>query len=180
MRQDYCLTMRRGFETSQVRKNVPILSKIPNWLARRMTPVAKTALGVQGVRKASPTQQCELIFRSQDCYRQVENIKQARTSSQNGHAEKPKPSLFSDILDSNLPPQEKETQRIADEAFVVIIAGSESTARTISVMVYHTLANPDILQRLRAELDEAIPNANAETPLTTVEALPYLMSKTNH
>ncbi|KAF2096018.1 cytochrome P450 [Rhizodiscina lignyota] len=78
------------------------------------------------------------------------------------------------MLDSRLPESEKETQRIADEALILVIAGTESTSRTLSTAIYHILTQPAILSNLRDELDKAIPDSNAEIPVAKAELLPYL------
>ena len=39
---------------------------------------------------------------------------------------------------------------------------------------FHLLANPSILQKLKAELEAAIPDPTVATPLPILEALPYL------
>lgn len=57
-----------------------------------------------------------------------------------------------------LPEKEKETKRLADEAMVLLIAGSETTASTLVALVYHLLADRALLGRLRAELATALPD----------------------
>ncbi|KAL7917142.1 cytochrome P450 [Trichoderma austrokoningii] len=80
---------------------------------------------------------------------------------------------FKDALD-RLPKEEIETQRLADEALVLITAGSETTSRALATIIYHVLKNPDIHIKLRQELDVAIPDAKIEVPYSKLEALPYL------
>ncbi|CAL8578962.1 hypothetical protein XPA_004726 [Xanthoria parietina] len=87
----------------------------------------------------------------------------------------PKPGLFSTILQSNLSPQDRTAERIAREAMSLLIAGSETTAFTMSTITYHVLANPTTLVKLRAALRQAIPDPNAlPLPLGQLEAIPYL------
>ncbi|KAH8128126.1 cytochrome P450 [Trichoderma asperelloides] len=83
---------------------------------------------------------------------------------------------FKDVLPYSrlLPEEEIETQRLADEALVLITAGSETTSRALATIIYHVLRNPHILSNLRQELDAAIPDANMEVPYLALEALPYL------
>ncbi|KAL6884430.1 cytochrome P450 [Trichoderma evansii] len=70
--------------------------------------------------------------------------------------------------------EEIETQRLADEALVLITAGSETTSRALATIIYHVLKNPHIHANLQQELDTAIPDTNMEVPYSTLEALPYL------
>lgn len=71
--------------------------------------------------------------------------------------------------------EEIETQRLADEALVLITAGSETTSRALATIIYHVLENPDICIKLQQELDAALPDANMEASYSTLEALPYLV-----
>lgn len=84
-------------------------------------------------------------------------------------------NLFTEALD-RLPKEETETQRLADEALVLITAGSETTSRALATIIYHVLENPDICTKLQQELDIAIPDATMEVSYSTLEALPYLVS----
>lgn len=88
------------------------------------------------------------------------------------------PTIFHSILDSELPPQEKSIARLADEAQMFIMAGSTSTSRTLDVIVFWLLSQPETLQKLKDELKAAIPNPNdvGHMPLSALEALPYLRS----
>ncbi|KAM0253654.1 hypothetical protein ACHAQJ_007166 [Trichoderma viride] len=83
-------------------------------------------------------------------------------------------NLFTEALD-RLPEEEKETQRLADEALVVITAGSETTSRALATMIYHVLENPRIHSKLLQELDAVIPDAGRETSYAALEVQPYLV-----
>jgi hypothetical protein len=83
-------------------------------------------------------------------------------------------NLFTEALD-RLPKEEIETQRLADEALVLITAGSETTSRALATLIYHVLENPNILTNLQQELDAAIPDANTEVSYSRLEVLPYLV-----
>ncbi|EHK97593.1 putative Trichodiene oxygenase [Glarea lozoyensis 74030] len=49
------------------------------------------------------------------------------------------------------------------------MAGTESTAKSISIAHYHLLANPEIMTKLRTEL-----SANPNASLTDLDQIPYL------
>lgn len=83
-------------------------------------------------------------------------------------------NLFTEALD-RLPKEEIDTQRLADEALVLITAGSETTSRALTTIIYHVLENPEICTILQRELDAAMPDANMEVSYSTLEALPYLV-----
>lgn len=117
-----------------------------------------------------------LTFRVQRVQAEVQQIKDAHQTQSPSSSKKQ--TMFSDVLDSKLPESEKTNPRVADEAVIVVVAGTESTSRTFSTGVYHLLANKDQLSKLQSELDEAIPDSNAEIPLAKAESLPYLVRHT--
>ncbi|KAI9719177.1 MAG: hypothetical protein M1828_006270 [Chrysothrix sp. TS-e1954] len=85
-------------------------------------------------------------------------------------------SLFHALLDSNLPDDEKRPRRMAHEGFEILLAGSDTTARTMGIAVYHLLANRSVAARLREELLTVMPNPDDFVELRTLEALPWLSS----
>lgn len=64
--------------------------------------------------------------------------------------------------------------RLGDEAQLMIGAGLETTAWALTTTSYHIINNPPILKKLRAELEEAIPDPAAQPDLVYLERLPYL------
>jgi cytochrome P450 len=75
---------------------------------------------------------------------------------------------------SDIPEAEKATLRLTDEAMVILFAGSETTASTLAVIVYHLLSDRVMLQRLKVELEAAIPDANHLPDASKLERLPFL------
>lgn len=84
-------------------------------------------------------------------------------------------TIFDDILDSKLPEHELATERLWKEAQVIVIAGTETTAWTLSVITYYLLENPAIMQRLRNTLDEAIPDPAVPVGIRELEQIPLLV-----
>ncbi|GFN16855.1 cytochrome P450 [Aspergillus tubingensis] len=78
-------------------------------------------------------------------------------------------TIFQEILDSRLPPHEKALGRLAQEGGTVVGAGTVTTAWAITVAVFHLLAQPRILRKLKDELD----STDADD-LLGLERLPYL------
>ena len=82
-----------------------------------------------------------------------------------------KESVYSSVLDSPaLPPPEKALIRLEQEGALLVLAGTESPAKSLNIIFYHLLADPSILSKLRIELDEA----PTSTSWTKLEQLPYL------
>lgn len=84
-------------------------------------------------------------------------------------------TIFDEILNSNLSDHEKRPERLLEESQNIAIAGTETTAWTLSVLTFHLLSNPDKLKKLRSELEKAIPDVGALLPpIKDLEQLPYL------
>ena len=79
--------------------------------------------------------------------------------------------MYSSVLDSPaLPPAEKALLRLEQEGALLVLAGTESPAKSLNIILYHLLANPLILSKLRTELSEVPTSAS----WTKLEQLPYL------
>ncbi len=74
-----------------------------------------------------------------------------------------------------MPEHEKSTARLREEAYVLVVAGTESTAGTLAAITYQLLSNPEILGKLKAELEIAMPDPNELPVSSKLEGLPYLV-----
>ncbi|KAF2733668.1 cytochrome P450 [Polyplosphaeria fusca] len=88
--------------------------------------------------------------------------------------QKTRDSVFHTILASNLPASDKDYKRMAQESFSILSASGDTIARSMTAAIYRLHANPSTLQRLKAELMQAIPNPRGDYDLAELEALPYL------
>jgi cytochrome P450 len=103
-----------------------------------------------------------------DCAIQVKAIKK-------GHNEKSQTTIFHHLMESkDIPDSEKGSDRLVQEAQVVVSAGTETTAWAMSVLTFHLLSNPEILGKLKKELGLAITNPSDLPSLASLENLPYL------
>lgn len=82
-------------------------------------------------------------------------------------------TIFQEILESKLPPEDKTQARLADEAQIVVGGGVETTAFALSIASFHIINTPRIYERLHRELVTAFPNG-ADLDLIKLESLPYL------
>jgi hypothetical protein len=89
------------------------------------------------------------------------------------------PTLFHEILDSKLPPQEKTAKRLGQELHAVVGAGTETTSGTLTTIMYHLLCHPDKLRQLKAEIGELKRDADDQLRLKDLEQLPYLVSSSS-
>ena len=84
-------------------------------------------------------------------------------------------AIFESILSSpGLPAREKDLKRLTDEGAILLIAGSETPAKVLSLILFHLISNPRTLQRLRTELDGATASSANPLGLTQLEQLPYM------
>lgn len=103
----------------------------------------------------------------QNLMAQIEEIRRAKELPEGK-------TIFHDIMRSEIPESEKETKRLADEAMVIVIAGSETTASTLAAIVYHLLADKQLLARLKTELATVMPNPNELPVADKLDKLPFL------
>ncbi|KAF4302147.1 cytochrome p450 [Botryosphaeria dothidea] len=118
-------------------------------------------------------------FRS-DIRRHVRGLKQDIAQGTSKPTEESRATVFTEILTSNMPESEKDTERISREAQAMVQAGIETVSWSLTTNLVYLLSTPHALSRLRAELLAAIPDDASCTgpaslpPWTTLEQLPYL------
>ncbi|TVY90608.1 Cyrochrome P450 monooxygenase, partial [Lachnellula willkommii] len=83
-------------------------------------------------------------------------------------------TIFQSLLDSNLPPEDKTVERLRQEGQLLLGAGSDTVANTLSITTFHLVDNPEKMLKLARELEKAMPDPNEPAELTLVEQLPYL------
>ncbi|TGO21288.1 hypothetical protein BPAE_0228g00020 [Botrytis paeoniae] len=82
-----------------------------------------------------------------------------------------KESVYDSVLDNtSLPESEKSLPRLQNEGALLVLAGTESRTKTLSIVFYHLISNPPILAKLRKELKSLPDNVT----WTQLEQLPYL------
>lgn len=108
----------------------------------------------------------------------ADQVKQIFSSRQRGltDMEKKSSTVFSALLESDLPPEELSLVRLQHEAISITGAGIETTMRALSVTCFHLLANPAVLQQLRAELDQKMPDPGVIASYDELAQLPFLSS----
>ena len=102
---------------------------------------------------------------------QIETVRDGKdtTVAQSGHK-----TILHDLIASDLPEQEKSRNRLRDEAFSLVTAGSETTAYSLKCTSYHIQANPTVHQKLFDELKTVMPRRTDVPLLADLEKLPYL------
>lgn len=62
----------------------------------------------------------------------------------------------------------------------MIVAGSESTSRTMMLATYYLLTTPSAMENLKKELLEAMPDPSVVPPVKVLESLPWLVYISAH
>ncbi|KAI0179115.1 cytochrome P450 [Hypoxylon sp. FL1284] len=83
-------------------------------------------------------------------------------------------TIFHEIIRSDIPESEKKTERLTDEAMVMVVAGSETTALTLAAILYHLLSDRELFGRLRAELETVMPDRYGLPVASKLDGLPLL------
>ncbi|CRG92056.1 Sterol 26-hydroxylase, mitochondrial [Talaromyces islandicus] len=151
-----------------------------------IVPKVMNALPQAWVEKLDPLY--ALIFRMQNDFgRQIRQMKATLSSTLSpakGGKDVDDTSLtvITELLQSNLPNEQKADRRVQDEVQLIVGAGVSTTGWTLSVGTYYLVANPRVLACLCKELDNAIPASNSASVAdlvsnldwTELEKLPYL------
>lgn len=107
----------------------------------------------------------------QDFERQIRSIQEGDNER---YKDVEHPTIFHELLQSDLPPHEKTLHRLVMEAQTMIGAAILTTGWSLTVASFHIINTPEILRNLRAELVSNIPDPNAELDWLQLERLPYL------
>ncbi|KAJ4361505.1 hypothetical protein N0V95_001842 [Ascochyta clinopodiicola] len=147
-----------------------ILTKHIPWLVRglRKIPVA-LLLWLR-------PQVAEAVRFSEDVRRSLDNAisDKNKRDSNNIH-----PTIFHELLNSDLPASERSPKRLLAEGVVVVAAGTLTSAHYLKTTAYHILANPAVLKRLQEELKTVMPNPATLPPFQDLNQLPYLNAVIN-
>ncbi|KAI9778818.1 MAG: hypothetical protein M1839_007908 [Geoglossum umbratile] len=133
---------------------LPVMKAMPEWLVKLTNPLMLSMIYFQ---KDLDTQIRAILDGENDEY---------KTSTH--------PTIFHELLNSDLGPEEKTLQRLSEEGQTVIGAGTITTAHFLKTITFHLLSNPDILHKMKTELASVIPNPGSSVPLRQLEKLPYL------
>jgi cytochrome P450 len=150
-----------------------MMNNLPNNLVVAMDPSVEALIKLRQVWL--PFSACGCIYADLSFKDLTSTV--SRIGQEHSRQEKPKKqTIFHEIMQSNLSPQEKSPHRLTDEAQTIIGAGLVTTSWALTVAVYYLLENPPILEKLRAELFAAVPDLSAPDALSfgKLESLQYL------
>lgn len=84
-------------------------------------------------------------------------------------------TIFQALTAPEVPPEERNLQRLQDEGLVLFAAGTETTATTLAVALFYILNDKRVLSKLRRELEQIMPTPQRPTTWRELEKLPYLV-----
>ncbi len=147
------------------------MNALPDAYVEKMNPAITVLLMVKRVGDESYHPSQTWLMVRKDMKSKIQRMKNGETEK---IQEKDHPTIFHELLESDLPPEEKGVQRLGDEAQTILGAGLETTAWALTVATFHILNNPNILNKLRHELEQAIRDPYEEVEWQRLEKLPYL------
>ncbi|KAI9774497.1 MAG: hypothetical protein M1839_001685 [Geoglossum umbratile] len=155
----WCKTIRSASRVMHLGKHFPwlyhVLKRMPDWF----------------VEFASPGFSMLLRFHKET----REQIQQIMDNPNDvSYSSKSQPTIFHELLCSDLPAKEKSFDRLCTEGITIVSAGAETTAATLGVITFFLLDNPEILKKLKKELEVAMPDLEKPAKWRELEQLPYL------
>jgi benzoate 4-monooxygenase len=110
--------------------------------------------------------------------RAVENLAGIAVASVNARLEKPDTDRV-DLLARLMEGRDENGQKLGREeltaeALTQLIAGSDTTSNTSCALLFHCLEHPEVVEKLRKELDTALPDIDMVPTYAAVKDLPYL------
>ncbi|CAN9285974.1 unnamed protein product [Alternaria alternata] len=129
---------------------------MPGWLAKAMNPALS-----------------QFVDRKDWWISKVREIRESDDPNQ------AKNSIFGGILSSSLSAEEKTDQRLTSEAQLVVFAGENTTAYTLTSAIFQILAHPRILRKIRNELATVIKDERGIPTFAQLDQLQYLNAVIN-
>lgn len=84
-------------------------------------------------------------------------------------------SVIEKLSSPDMPEHFRSAENLTDEGFSLVIGGTETTARSLSLGMYHLLSEPHLLKKLREELRSVMPTPESKPTWNELEQLQYLV-----
>ncbi|KAF2115780.1 putative P450 monooxygenase [Lophiotrema nucula] len=156
-------TMLSASESSLLHKQIPwittLIRSIPNAVALKLKPEIVNLFQFQAGVYAT--------------------IKKIRAGELEPSPDNEHPTIFHSLFASDLPASDLTPGRLMGEGQTVVAAGTLTTAHYLKTTTYYILANPEVLRKLKAELEVAMPKVSTLPALRDLEDLPYLSAVVN-
>lgn len=135
---------------------VAALRILPRGLLARLRPGATAVLDMQ-----------DMVTRSR-----------AGPAEEDGAAPPPQQqTIFPALGAPSVPAAERSAQRVEQEGLILVVAGTETTARSLTLASYYVFQDEALMEKLRAEILTVMPTPTTHASWSALEQLPYLVSK---
>lgn len=84
-------------------------------------------------------------------------------------------TIFDALTNLDVPEEERTLDRLEDESALLLGAGTETTARSITMAMFYLIRDKSIMATLRAELKTVLPTPLSKASWADLEKLPYLV-----
>ncbi|GLA25618.1 hypothetical protein AnigIFM63326_002359 [Aspergillus niger] len=146
-------------------------------------PFIKVIMGLMplGLLRLVSEPAVTLVKEREDLYaRSVAALERNPTSvQQDEKVSNSRGAILDAIAGPHMPAHMRTPVRLMNEGLALAIAGTETTARSLSVGTYHLLTRDDIRLKLREELKTVMPTPDTRMGRTELEKLPYLSGVIN-
>ncbi|KAG7095945.1 hypothetical protein E1B28_006629 [Marasmius oreades] len=126
--------------------------RLPEWISRRIAPVT-----------------IPLLEERQYIAKKIDELAMKGCDLEDKNKKAVFDMFVRDSSDSGLP-----RWKLIDEGAAFHIAATDTTANACMIGTFHLLTNPDVLSKLRKELDEAWKDVKQDMKYEQLEELPYL------
>ncbi|KAK3326057.1 putative benzoate 4-monooxygenase cytochrome P450 [Apodospora peruviana] len=114
----------------------------------------------------------------------VENLAGIAIACVKARLENPPPVTRKDLLERLMEGRDEKGERLCREeltaeALTQLIAGSDTTSNSSCALLFHVMRTPGVLEKLREELDKAVPEYIDVPTFDMVKELPYLQAVVN-
>ncbi|XRM37371.1 hypothetical protein ABZX51_000846 [Aspergillus tubingensis] len=100
-------------------------------------------------------------------------VRKAIQERSKGSSERPMPVYPAILENDRVPEDEKRFSRLADDAILLVLTGTDAPGRALVMILYLILRDQEVHRKLRAELCASWPDASMNSELIALEKLPY-------
>ena len=112
----------------------------------------------------------------QQCEQWINMVKSRREKGKY-QTEDGRVTVFDLLLDSEKGYKSAAMADLVDEAFLLLVAGSDTTAYSMACTTYYILTHKDVLIQLKAELKDVPRNPDGTLDCKNIMSLPYLVKQ---
>lgn len=149
---------------------VQVMQSLPLEVVRLMNPLMGAFFDYNAVVREQ-VQQARLLWSGNS----RNTIDEKPSSNEREEKEEKRSTIFSQLLESDLPPHEKSEDRLTQEGVGFISAASETTSTVINSLGYYVFSNPELCARLCEEVWAVMPDRHQCVKWQQLERLPLLV-----